>query len=65
MKIVQAEAGICDERGRILVANVIMNRVRDKRFPNSVTEVVYQRGQFSPVSDGRINQVEDSHGFDS
>ena len=58
LKIVQAEAGICDERGRILVANVIMNRVRDKRFPNSVTEVVYQRGQFSPVSDGRINQVE-------
>lgn len=58
LKIVQAEAGICDAKGRILVANVIMNRVRDKQFPNTVTEVVYQSGQFSPVSDGRINQVE-------
>ncbi len=57
LRIVEAEAGICDEKGRILVANVIMNRVRDKRFPNSVTEVVYQRNQFSPVSNGRINQV--------
>lgn len=57
LRIVEAEAGICDEKGRILVANVIMNRVRDKQFPDSVTEVVYQRNQFSPVSNGRINQV--------
>ncbi len=57
LKIVQAEAGICDEKGRILVANVIMNRVQSKEFPNSITEVVYEKGQFSPVTDGRINSV--------
>lgn len=57
LKIVQAEAGICDEKGRILVANVIMNRVRSKEFPDSITEVVYEKGQFSPVMDGRINSV--------
>lgn len=58
LKIVQAEAGICDAKGRILVANVIMNRVRSKEFPGSITEVVYEKGQFSPVMDGRINSVE-------
>lgn len=61
LKIVEAEAGGEDTVGRMLVANVIMNRVRSGRFPNTVTEVVYQRcsgrAQFSPVSDGRIDQV--------
>lgn len=54
-RIVQAEAGICDMQGRILVANVIMNRVRDPEFPDNITDVVYQRSQFSPVLDGSIN----------
>lgn len=54
-RIVQAEAGICDMQGRILVANVVMNRVRDSEFPNNITDVVYQKSQFSPVLDGSIN----------
>lgn len=54
LRIVQAEAGICDERGKILVANVIINRVKSSEFPNSITAVVYERTQFSPVSDGTI-----------
>ncbi len=58
LRIVQAEAGICDRKGRILVANVILNRVRSDEFPDTVTEVVYQRAQFSPVSDGSIDTCE-------
>ncbi len=54
-KIVQAEAGVCDSKGKILVANVIINRVKSSRFPNNITDVVYQRSQFSPVSNGSIN----------
>lgn len=54
LRIVEAEAGICDEKGRILVANVILNRVRDDEFPDTVSEVVYQPSQFSPVADGRL-----------
>lgn len=54
-RIVQAEAGICDMKGKILVANVIINRVKSSRFPNNITDVVYQRSQFSPVSNGSIN----------
>lgn len=61
LKIVEAEAGGEDSTGRLLIANVIMNRVRSGRFPNTITEVVYQRcsgrAQFSPVSDGRIDRV--------
>ena len=65
LKIVEAEAGCEDTEGRMLVANVV-NRVRNGNFPNTVTEVVYQRqdgtAQFSPVSDGRIDTVNVSQG---
>lgn len=61
LKIVEAEAGSEDIAGKMLVANVIMNRVNSKSFPNSVTEVVYQthkgQPQFSPTKDGRIDSV--------
>lgn len=55
LKIVEAEAGICDDKGKILVANVILNRVNSGQFPDTVTDVVYQPSQFTPVSNGRIN----------
>ena len=61
LKIVEAEAGGEDTTGKMLVANVIMNRVRSGIFPSTVTEVVYQKqdgyAQFSPTVDGRIDQV--------
>lgn len=58
LQIVQAEAGGCDSRGKILVANVIMNRVRSSEFPDDITSVVYEKSQFSPVSNGSINRVQ-------
>lgn len=61
MRIVEAEAGCEDRIGKLLVANVVINRVRNDAFPDTVTEVVYQRNshstQFSPVSNGRIDTV--------
>ena len=61
LSIVEAEAGGEDMRGRILVANVIFNRVKDSRFPDTVTKVVWEKvagkPQFSPTSDGRIHTV--------
>ena len=61
LKIVEAEAGSEDLTGKMLVANVIMNRVNSQAFPDTVTEVVYQRhqgkAQFSPTADGRIDTV--------
>lgn len=61
-RIVESEAGSEDEDGRLLVANVILNRVNDDKFPSTVTEVVFQQengvAQFSPVASGRIYRVE-------
>ena len=61
LRIVEAEAGTEDLKGRILVANVILNRVKNDEFPDTVTDVVwdYRYGvpQFSPTYDGRIYQV--------
>lgn len=61
LRIVEAEAGSEDIKGRVLVANVIMNRVKSEDFPNTVTEVVWDNSdgvpQFSPIYDGRINEV--------
>lgn len=60
-KIVEAEAGCEDRMGKILVANVILNRMEDERFPDSIVEVVYQQqegvAQFSPVTDGRLAEA--------
>ena len=60
-KIVDAEAGGEDRKGKLLVANVVINRVKNKKFPNNVTDVVYQQkqnvAQFSPVSNGTIHTV--------
>ena len=57
LRIVQAEAGVCDEKGKILVANVVLNRVKSQEFPDSVRSVVYEPSQLSPGSDGSINSV--------
>ncbi len=60
-KIVEAEAGNEDRIGKILVANVILNRLEDKQFPDTIEEVVYQRNgdvvQFSPVANGSFESA--------
>lgn len=41
--------------GQVAIGAVILNRVRDKAFPNTVSGVVYQKHAFTAVSDGQIN----------
>lgn len=60
LRIVQAEAADEPLEGKILVANVVLNRVLSGRFPNSVTGVVFQEGQFSPIRDGAYNRAKPS-----
>lgn len=61
LRIVESEAGGEDEDGKLLVANVILNRVENPKFPDTVKEVVLQEEngvyQFSPVADGRLFSV--------
>lgn len=61
LKIVQAEAGNEDEEGKMLVAGVVLNRVSNGRFPDTVSEVVMQQEkgvyQFSPVANGTYQRA--------
>lgn len=62
LQIVEAEATGEDLQGKMLIANVILNRVADERFPDTIEEVVWQEvggsAQFQPTIDGRIHSVE-------
>lgn len=61
-KCVLAEAGNQDELGKRLVIDVILNRVDNTAFPNTINEVINQSGQFNVVKSGAINkQVPDDH----
>ena len=61
LRIVEAEAGGEDQNGKLLVANVVLNRVNNESFPDTVWDVVMQReqgiAQFSPTVDGRYQNV--------
>lgn len=56
--IVSAEAGTrkCTSMERCYVANVIENRIKSSRFPNTIRAVIYAPNQYSPVSSGAINK---------
>jgi N-acetylmuramoyl-L-alanine amidase len=45
--------------GKVAVAAVVLNRVADPRFPNTIEGVIYQPGAFTAVSDGQINLAPD------
>lgn len=52
--IIQCEAGGESYDGKLAVGSVVINRVKSSYFPNSVSGVIYQSGQFSPVASGRL-----------
>lgn len=54
-RLVYAEARGEPYTGQVAVAAVVLNRVKNSSFPNSVAGVIYQRGAFSVVDDGQIN----------
>ena len=55
--LVECEAGGESYEGQWAVASVVVNRVRSGSFPNTVSGVIYQGGQFSPVASGRFAVV--------
>ena len=50
--IIYCEAGNQSYEGMVAVGAVVMNRVYSSSFPNSISEVIYQSGQFTPASSG-------------
>lgn len=55
-RLVQAEAEAEPYAGKVAVATVVLNRVDSNLFPNSVSAVIHQAGQFTPVSNGQIKK---------
>lgn len=55
--IIECEAGGESYEGKIGVGAVIMNRIRSSQFPNTLSEVIYQNGQFEPVWTGKLSTV--------
>ena len=43
--------------GMVAVSQVVINRVKDKRWPNTVCEVVWQNKQFSWTHDGKSDRI--------
>lgn len=60
-RIVEAEATGEDIKGKILVANVIFNRIEAEEFPDTIEDVIFQKDgdvyQFSPIADKRFWKV--------
>lgn len=59
-RCVYAEARGEPYTGMVAVAAVVLNRVRDSRFPNTISGVIYQPWAFSSVDDGQINLTPDA-----
>ncbi len=55
--IIECEAGGEPYAGQLAVGAVVMNRVKSGSFPNSISGVVYQSGQFTPASSGKLARV--------
>ena len=66
-RVVYAEAGsdwITDEHQRA-VASVVINRKNDHRFPNTIEDVVYQKGQYACVYNGMIKRSPNQRAYDN
>jgi len=54
-RVIYGEARGEPYEGMVAVGAVILNRVKDSRFPNTIPGVIYQAGAFDVVADGQIN----------
>lgn len=66
-RVVWSEAGsdwLTDEHQRA-IASVVINRVNDDRFPNSIKGVIYQVGQYGCVYNGMIKQTPNQRAYDN
>ncbi|WP_428832405.1 cell wall hydrolase [Caldifermentibacillus hisashii] len=63
-RLVTAEAKGEPYAGKVAVATVVLNRVDNPNFPNSVRDVIYQIDNgyyaFSPMANGEINKPADA-----
>lgn len=54
-RLIHAEARGESLLGQVAVGAVVFNRLQDPRYPKTITKVIFETDQFSPVLDGSIN----------
>ncbi len=59
--LVHAEAGSQSYEGKLAVANVVLNRVKSSKYPDTIKEVIYQPGQFSVAASGSLQKQLDNY----
>ncbi|ERI95303.1 spore cortex-lytic enzyme domain protein [Clostridiales bacterium oral taxon 876 str. F0540] len=64
-QIVYAESRSEPYEGKVAVASVILNRLKNPSFPKSVEGVIKQRGAFSCLKNGEINVVPDRISYEA
>ena len=60
-RLINGEARGEPYKGQVAVGAVVMNRVKSSQFPDTISGVIYQKGQFSCVTDGQFNQPIDEN----
>ena len=61
--LIFCEAGNQPYEGQVAVGAVVMNRVNSGVYPDSISDVIYQSGQFSPAMSGWLDSVRASGGY--
>jgi len=60
-RLINGEARGEPYKGQVAVGAVVMNRVKSSEFPDTISGVIYQKGQFSCVTDGQFNKAIDEN----
>ena len=55
--LIYCEAGNQSYEGKVAVGAVVMNRVNSSSFPDTISDVIYQSGQFTPASSGALSSA--------
>jgi N-acetylmuramoyl-L-alanine amidase len=62
-RIIHSEARGETFQGQVAVGAVVLNRVQSEQFPDSISEVIFQPGQFSAILDGQYKLPPDSSAY--
>lgn len=55
--LLECEAGSTDYEALLAVGSVVVNRMKNRYYPDTVRGVIYQSGQFPPAHDGKLDKV--------
>ena len=63
--LIYGEAGNCSDELQIAVGSVVLNRMKSKYFPNTIKEVVFQKGQYACTWDGNYDKSPDEQAINN